>query len=106
MGDPTFHPWPGHPCASHGCDGCAICQSGNCCGGHAIGTPVTTDSLVNWRAALHRLVTQGGAPIRPSLTSPRPLATLVATNPQAEALPSATVLPSPAFAFPQNGAAA
>ena len=42
MPDPRFHPWPGHPCANHGCDGCAICQAGGCCGSHAAVAPPPT----------------------------------------------------------------
>jgi len=31
----TFYPPPGHPCFSHGCDGCSTCVAGACCGqGH------------------------------------------------------------------------
>jgi len=26
-----FVPPPGHPCVSHGCDGCATCRSARCC---------------------------------------------------------------------------
>ncbi len=37
----SFIPPPDHPCATHGCDWCSVCQSGRCCGavGHSVQSP-------------------------------------------------------------------
>ena len=51
MSDPMFHPWPGHPCAGHGCDGCTICQAGGCCGTHTVSAAQQTNSLDALRQA-------------------------------------------------------
>ena len=104
----AFHPWPGHPCHGHNCDGCAICQAGGCCGNPtaSLTVPATTDSLANWRVALDRLVTQGGTPAHLGLTT-RPLASLVGATTSAASLPVGTTLrPSPLFASPRQGVAA
>lgn len=45
-------PPPSHPCAGHGCDGCAVCRAGQCCmsGTMPIGTAGSVASLDQLRA--------------------------------------------------------
>lgn len=59
MGQRVFHPWPGHPCAGHGCDGCKVCQAGGCCGQHGSAVSVALDGIDDLRHALTQVVAEG-----------------------------------------------
>lgn len=93
----TFHPWPGHPCAGHGCDGCTICRAGGCCGAHAIAAGQQIDSVAELRQALHQLVTNGGGtPTLRSLASGRASRAGLGSGSELRALAQADSAPSTA----------